>query len=173
MLAERVEDAEIEILERKFTDVPIWELLLRLHKRICADLIPEIAGRWRLRNVQVGSHEAPPYEQVPVLMHNYVADLDARLASLADARGDEVINVLTFAEGQLLHIHPFDDFNGRVSRLFLIELLYRLELPVIDPAAASKEEIRSYFEALQAYDQRDPRPLVEIWRYRIEQSGSR
>lgn len=168
LLAERVEDAEVEILERKFAEVPIPELLLQLHERICADLTPEIAGRWRLRDVRVGAHDAPPHEQVPVLMHNYAADLDARLASLADGCGDEVVDVLTFAEGRLLHIHPFEDFNGRVSRLFLIELLYRLELPVIDTAAASMDESRDYFRALQAYDQRDPRPLAEIWRRRIK-----
>ncbi len=168
LLAERVEDAEVEILERKFAEVPIRELLLQLHERICADLTPEIAGRWRLRDVRVGAHEAPPHEQVPVLMHNYAADLDARLASLADGRGEEVVDVLTFAEGRLLYIHPFEDFNGRVSRLFLTELLYRLELPVIDTAAESTDESGDYFRALQAYDQRDPRPLAEIWRRRIK-----
>lgn len=173
MLAERVEDAEVEILERKFAEVPILELLRQLHKRICADLIPEIAGSWRSRDVQVGAHVAPPHEQVPILMHNYAADLDARLASLVDGHGDEVVDVLTFAEGRLLYIHPFEDFNGRVSRLFLIELLYRLELPVIDTAAGSMEETRNYFEALQAYDRRDPRPLAEIWRRRIKQSTPR
>lgn len=172
LLAERVEDAEVEILEREFAEVPVSDLLLRLHERICADLAPEIAGCWRLRSVQVGAHEAPPHERVPILMHNYAADLDASMARLVEG-GGEVIDVLTFAEGCLLHIHPFEDFNGRVSRLFLIELLYRLELPVIDTASASKEETRRYFEALQAYDRHDPRPLAKIWRRRIEQSVSR
>jgi len=171
LLAERVEDAELQILERRFAEVSIADLSLELHRRICADLTPEIAGRWRLRNVEVGAHKAPPHEQVPVLMLNYAADLDARLANLADECGD-LIDVLTFAEGRLLHIHPFADFNGRVSRLFLIELLYRLELPVINMAATSKEEAKEYFAALRAYDQRDPRPLAGIWRRRITNSAA-
>lgn len=71
------------------------------------------------------------------------------------------------ADGRLLHIHPFEDFNGRVSRLFLVERLYRLDLPVIDPDASSEEETARYFAALRAYDRRDPRPLSAIWRRRF------
>ena len=166
-LAERVADTEVSISDREVADLPIHDLLLELHRRICMDLIPDITGRWRLRDVRVGDHQAPPYWQVPMLMHEYAADLETRLAHLDDNSGDRLIDDLTFAEGQLLHVHPFEDFNGRVSRLFLVELLYRLNLPVIDPAASSKEEAERYFAALRAYDRRDPRPLAEIWRLRF------
>src|SRR5476649_2468486 len=39
---------------------------------------------------------------------------------------------LAVAEGRLLSVHPFRDFNGRVTRLFLRELLRRLDLPPVD-----------------------------------------
>ena len=107
-----------------------------------------------------------------MLMHNYAADLEARLAGLGgldDRSGERLVDDLIFAEGRLLHIHPFEDFNGRVSRLFLIELLYRLNLPIIDPATSSAKETRRYFAALQAYDRRDPLPLAGIWRRRFAQ----
>ena len=107
-----------------------------------------------------------------MLMRNYAADLEARLASLDGDPDKRLIDDLAFAEGRLLHIHPFEDFNGRVSRLFLVELLYRLHLPVIDPAASSEQETRRYFAALQAYDRRDPRPLAAIWRRRFTQGSS-
>ena len=173
LLAERVADTEFEISNRRFVNLPINDLLLELHRRICTDLTPDMAGRWRLRDVRVGEHQAPQHWQVPVLMHDYAADLDVRLASLDDNSSEQIIDDLTFAEGRLLHVHPFEDFNGRVSRLFLIELLYRLNLPVIDPAASSPEETRRYFVALQAYDQHDPRPLIAIWRRRFAQVGLR
>ena len=102
-----------------------------------------------------------------MLMRSYAADLEARLAGLHDQPGEQLIDDLTFAEGRLLHVHPFEDFNGRVSRLFLIELLYRLDLPLIDPAASSPDETKRYFAALQAYDQHDARPLSAIWRQRF------
>ena len=72
-----------------------------------------------------------------MLMRNYAADLEARLAGLDGNFGKRLLDDLVFAEGHLLHVHPFEHFNGRVSRLFLVELLYRLDLPVIDPATSS------------------------------------
>ena len=169
LLAERVADAELSISDRRFADLPVDDLLIELHRRICVDLTPGMAGRWRLRDVRVGDHQAPPYWQVPVLMRSYVADLQARLTALDDQSGDQLIADLTFAEGRLLHVHPFEDFNGRVSRLFLIELLYRLDLPAIDPAASSPEQTKRYFAALRAYDRHDARPLSAIWRHRFAQ----
>lgn len=60
-----------------------------------------------------------------------------------------------------------------MSRLFIIELLYRLDLPVIDPATSSPEETEHYFAALRAYDRHDPRPLCAIWRRRFAQGTPR
>ena len=170
LIAERVAETELAIADRRFADLPVHDLLLELHRCICADLTPAMAGRWRVRDVRVGSHQAPPYWQVAQLMRSYCADLQVRLDGL-NQHADEhlIIDDLSFAEGRLLHVHPFEDFNGRVSRLFLIELLYRLDLPVIDPAASSPEETTRYFAALRAYDHHDPRPLTAIWRRRFAQ----
>lgn len=169
LLVEHVSHTEVAILNRLLANLSIHDLLLEIHRRICADLIPDIADHWRLRDVRIGVHEAPPHWQVPVLMRNYAADLEARLRNLDDVGSEQLIDDLTFAEGHLLHIHPFEDFNGRVSRLFLIELLHRLSLPLIDPTASPGEETDRYFAALRSYDQRDPRPLADIWRHRLSQ----
>jgi len=172
LLAERVALAEFAIYDRTLAPLPYLDLLLDLHRRVCGDLTPEIAGRWRTREVRVGNHQPPPSWEVPMLMKDYAADLEFRLTARKSSSPEHLIDALVFAEGRLLHIHPFADFNGRASRLFLAELLYRLDLPAIDPAAASEEETRHYFRALRAYDQRDPRPLAAIWRHRFEQGIS-
>ena len=44
LLAERVADTELAISDRRLADLPIHELLLQLHRRVCEDLVPEIAG---------------------------------------------------------------------------------------------------------------------------------
>ena len=172
LLAERVAETDFAIYDRALAPLPYLDLLLDLHRRIWSELTPEIAGRWRIRDVRVGEHRAPPYWEVPMLMENYAADLEIRLAAGDADSPEHIIDDLVFAEGRLLHVHPFADFNGRVSRLFLTELLYRLDLPAIDPAAASEEETRRYFQALRAYDQHDPRPLAAIWRHRFERGVS-
>lgn len=168
-LAERVALTEVAIEQRLFGARPIDEtLLLDLHRGICGDLVPAIAGRWRTREVQVGDHRPPPAWRVPMLMRDYVADLATRVAHAPPGADERQIETLVFAEGQLLHIHPFEDFNGRETRLFLIELLYRLQLPIVDPATEPGEETARYFAALRAYDEGDRRPLTAIWRERFE-----
>lgn len=173
LLAERVAETALAIADRKFASLPFQDLLLEIHRCICAGLTPEMAGRWRVREVRVGDHQPPPHWQVPMLMHEYGADLAARLADPEAGNSECLIDDLAFAEGRLLNIHPFEDFNGRVSRLFLVELLYRLELPAIDPAASSEEQATRYFAALRAYDRRDPGPLSAVWRERFAQSTPR
>jgi len=103
---------------------------LELHRRICADLIPELAGRWRTRDVVVGDHEPPAYPLVPQRMREYALDLHARLASLPQEPDDLWLEALAFAEGRLLGIHPFADFNGRVTRVFIDLLTRVLKLPL-------------------------------------------
>ena len=74
---------------------------------------------------------------------------------------------LAFAEGRFLTIHPFRDFNGRTIRLLLTELLRRLDLPLVTLAPESETERAAYFLALEAADQCDWQPLMEVWNTRL------
>lgn len=74
------------------------------------------------------------------------------------------------AEGRFLTIHPFRDFNGRTIRLFLSELLRRLDLPEVDLAPESDEDRQRYFSALEAADERDWQPLMAVWNARLTTS---
>jgi CRISPR-associated endonuclease/helicase Cas3 len=77
-----------------------------------------------------------------------------------------LLEALAFAEGRFLTIHPFYDFNGRVARMLLFALLYRLELPPVQlvPDDAQKP---GYLAALSEADTCNWQPLVEIWRRRF------
>jgi hypothetical protein len=57
------------------------------------------------------------------------AALEVRITALAGTLDDRTLECLAFAEGRLLWIHPFEDFNGHVTRAFLAELLQRLGMP--------------------------------------------
>ena len=145
-------------------------LLLELHRRICADLIPDIAGRWRTTDVVVGDHEPPAYPLVPQRMREYALDLQARLASLPQEPDDLWLEALAFAEGRLLSIHPFADFNGRVTRVFIDLLTRVLKLPDVDPTPDPGEPTARYLAALRAADRNEWRALMDIWRRRIEEA---
>jgi CRISPR-associated endonuclease/helicase Cas3 len=105
-----------------------------------------------------------------MLMRDYTLDLQARWGTAA---GDDIrltLEFLAFAEGRFLSIHPFRDFNGRTVRVFLAELLRRLDLPNVDLAPESEDARSHYFAALEAADRRDWQPLVTIWKARFAQA---
>lgn len=171
-LSRRVQNLETDIAEGRFSSGPLDEdLILEFHRRICGDLAPGMAGCWRRMDVRVSDHEAPSHLSVPMLMRDYRRDLEARIAALSGTLDDRTLEFLAFAEGRLLWIHPFEDFNGRVTRVFLAELLQRLGMPAVDPTPDPGPETERYLQALQAADRADWRPLVTLWRERFEKEA--
>lgn len=171
-LANRVEALQKAIDDGEFDSRVFDEdLFLDLHRRICGDLTPDFAGRWRGKDVVVGDHEPPPLFKVAQHMREYARDLEARLESLLPEPDDHWLEALAFAEGRLLSIHPFADFNGRVTRVFIDLLTRRLKLPDVDPTPDPGEATERYLRALRAADKNNWRPLMDIWRERFEQGG--
>ena len=91
----------------------------------------------------------------------------ARWPDASDGVSDLTLELLAFAEGRFLSIHPFHDFNGRTIRLFLIELLRRLDLPRVDLAPETEPERQIYYQCLEAADHCDWVPLTELWKRRF------
>jgi CRISPR-associated endonuclease/helicase Cas3 len=69
--------------------------------------------------------------------------------------------------GRFLTVHPFRDFNGRTIRVFLLELMRRLDLPRVELAPQTDAGRAEYFAALEAADQADWQPLMRIWERRL------
>jgi CRISPR-associated endonuclease/helicase Cas3 len=159
-LEKRIEDGEFE--KSALDDA----LLLQFHSVICGDLVLQLAG-WRRTNVAVGEHEPPPFFQVPMLVREYGRDLQVQL-SAAGSADHLLLESLAFAEGRLLSIHPFAGFNGRVTRVWLREILRRLDLPPVQLAPSEEAARIEYLRALRAADRNDWRPLIGIWRRRFE-----
>jgi CRISPR-associated endonuclease/helicase Cas3 len=170
-LASRVHDLEDRIEAGGYASCALDDdFILELHQLLCADLVPDLVG-WRQHDVQVGQHTPPEFFRVPVLMREYAQDLATRLGQFS-VIDDLLLETLAFAEGRLLSIHPFADFNGRVTRLFLRELLRRLDLLAVDlvPDPAGLE---SYLAALRAADANHWHPLMDIWRGRLEATAGK
>jgi CRISPR-associated endonuclease/helicase Cas3 len=156
LLAERVLKVQQDIEDNLYSSRPLDEsLLLDMHRGISGDLAPGWAGRFRDADVRVGEHHPPPPHRVPQLMRDYFADVNVRISALSGASDPLLLECLAFAEGRLLSIHPFADFNGRATRLFLAELLRRLELPSVELAPIESPPRAKYLKALRAADQLD------------------
>ena len=105
---------------------------------------------------------------MPAQIHDYFANLNVRLAALSGTEGDLLLEALAFAEGRLLSIHPFADFNGRAARLLLAEILRRCDLPPVELAPTTETGREEYIRALQAADTSLWLPLAQLWQKRLE-----
>lgn len=171
-LARCVEQTQYAIRQGEFDSHPPDEsLFLALHQRICGELTPDFAGRWRSEEVVVGRHHPPLPHLVASNMRDYVLDLQARIEALPREADDRLLELLAFAEGRLLSIHPFADFNGRTTRVFIDWLTRRLELPDVDPTPDEGAATDQYLAALRAADEHNWQPLMAIWRERLQQGG--
>lgn len=164
-LAAHVADCLDELLDADPASIAITpEWLRTIHLRIAGELFPEWAGRWRSSEVQVGTHLPPPPQDVSVHVRNFCLDLDERLRHLSGARS--LAELLAWVDWRFQWIHPFKDFNGRVGRILLVALSYRLSLPPVDPATRNTDA-QNYFSALRSADNGNLLPLQAIWLTRL------
>ena len=164
-LAASVADCLDELLDADPQGIAITpEWIRRIHGRIAGELFPDWAGRFRTTDVQVGTHLPPPGFEVPVRVNDFCLDLGERLRHLGGAVS--IAELLAWTDWRFQWIHPFKDFNGRVGRILLVALCYKLGLPPLDPATAATGK-DAYFGALRAADAGHHAPLREIWLERL------
>lgn len=170
LLAVRVATLEAKLQKAIYAGHAMNEDFFQLvHREICADLVPDWAGCWRKVEVRVGRLKPPLPHEVPMRMRDFTLDLQTRWDSLRSDRENDIADLLAFAEGRFLTIHPFLDFNGRTIRLMLTEILRRLDLPLVELAPESEVARQNYFAALEAADRTDFAPLQQIWKVRFQQ----
>jgi fido (protein-threonine AMPylation protein) len=78
----------------------------------------------------------------------------------AEAYEEEAIRLAVWAHAEIVHVHPFEDGNGRTSRLCAGHILVQLGLRPV-PIEAVKQE---YTAALNLYFRsRDLAPLLDLY----------
>ncbi|MCH9826200.1 MAG: type I-U CRISPR-associated protein Csx17 [Gammaproteobacteria bacterium] len=169
-LSEPLQQLDYDIRQQRFSERAIDEtLLLDLHAGLTAELFPEQAGLYRQTQNQIRGHQPPPPYDVPRRMRDYCLNLATRIEHLGGEADDRLLELLAYAEGEFLSIHPFPDLNGRISRLWLLEILRRLQLPPVTVVPMDARFRARYFDALAAADGRDWRPLMDLWKERLSQ----
>ena len=131
--------------------------ILSLHQIIMKDVMdPGETGRYRKGDVRIAGskHVPPPAYEVPALMEE--------LLETINDNPDEytAIELAAYVLHRFVYIHPFQDGNGRVSRLLANLLLMRKRyLPVI----ILKLDRAKYLRCLERADRGDYRPLVSFF----------
>ncbi|CQD19993.1 Fic family protein [Mycobacterium europaeum] len=139
--------------------------ILAMHDALMHESEPSIAGKWRTEQVWIGGGNfgprgadfiAPHHDRVPAAIDDLV-----RFAKRSDIA---VLPQIAIAHAQFETIHPFPDGNGRTGRALVQSLLRnkRLTRQVTVPVSAGLlTDTSSYFQALTAYREGDPAPIVE------------
>lgn len=160
------------LIERNPADIDITpEWLCKLHGDIAGLIFPDWAGRFRDVNVQVGTHIPPPYFEVPIHVRQYCDDLSVRLSFVEREKDiEKVAEAFAYADWRFQWMHPFRDFNGRVGRILLSAILFKLRLPPAETASVEPTEKGRYLKALHFADEGDLLLLTEIWIERLSQA---
>lgn len=176
-LSERLALSLAHILEEILQSPPdqiviTSEWLCLRHQALAGGLFPNWAGRYRDVNVQVGEHLPPPFYEVPILMRLFCEDLAERLRHTPPRNNDAgaVAELLAWVDWRFQWIHPFKDFNGRIGRVLLATLLYKLALPHVITAPTETNARAEYLQALRAADQGNLRLLINVWMQRIDEA---
>lgn len=125
-------------------------LIKQLHATLAAGLLPAdcgvVAGEYRVDDCHIDSVDLklPAPALLPAMMAKFVTDSQARL--LSDRSPWEVAAWISY---EFVCIHPFPDFNGRVSRLLLAMVLQAKMLPIWITMRGDKESKRRYLLALR------------------------
>jgi Fic family protein len=141
------------------------DAILAMHKALLDSTEPDSTGKWRTVQNWIGGSAWSPREatfvppqpdRVPAAIH----DVERFLA-----RDDlPALIQAAIAHAQFETIHPFTDGNGRTGRALVHGVLRAKELTrqvTVPISAGLRADTRRYFEALTAYRDGDPEPIVE------------
>lgn len=128
--------------------------ILGIHRRVMGHVDPLASGFYRDTQVYVGSHTPPAPDDIPILMEEFVEWLNSE-----EATNMHPVRCAALAHYKLVDIHPFEDGNGRTSRLLMNLILIRAGYP---PVIILKEHRQQYYDYLKIANRGDVRPFVRF-----------
>lgn len=116
--------------------------LLLAHKKLTQNLLQN-TGMFRTVNVAVGSHIAPPHTQISSLMH--------QLFKWTKETDLHPLIVSCIFHYEFEFIHPFEDGNGRVGRLWQTLILYKWKeiFAYVPLESVIREKQEEYYRAIE------------------------
>jgi fido (protein-threonine AMPylation protein) len=146
-----------------------------LHKSMAHGLIDKsagvAAGEYRIDNRIVGDLEVifPAPELIPKCMEQFVS----RANSLVDPlwlNSENLFEVAAMVSHEFVRIHPFPDFNGRLSRLILTIILNTFGVPFPVTLRGDKKGRHRYLNSLRKANKGHLKPYITLIAMRVSQS---
>src|SRR3989338_10588780 len=121
-----------------------------IHKMLLADIDNKIGGQYRIRQVYVGDYLPPDHLKVSGLVQDLVHWIN-------DPQPKNLSPILYagIAHYQLVAIHPFEDGNGRTTRLLATLMLIHNNYDMVSffaPESFYNRDRKAYYEALSSAD---------------------
>ena len=130
------------------------------------DILQNLAGTFRTIQVEYSGKEAPHFSKIHEMMQNLVDDIEHALKQLPVKESDvyitDMVVLLALFQHRFVVIHPFVDYNGRMSRMFTNYVLMREELPTIEIPVTTNLLRKKYIQALQKADEGNYQVLQDI-----------
>lgn len=139
--------------------------ILAMHRALLAESHPEISGHLREAQVWIGGNSPPASMFVPP-HHGRVEASMNDLIKFMNRDDMPVLLQAAIAHAQFETIHPFPEGNGPTGRALVSALLRnkgiteKVTIPVSSGLLASTKH---YFEALKAYQDGNPEPIIEVF----------
>lgn len=151
--------------------------ILTLHGILANDLLPENAdveaGNYRIHDTEVVGVDVkfPAPELVPAAMTKFIENSNTRVEQVLSGQWNEFIMVAAEVSYNFVRIHPFPDFNGRMSRLLLAMTLRAFGVPFNLALRGSVAKYRNrYFYALKRANHGDLKPYATLIAMRLVES---
>lgn len=139
------------------------ELILLLHQMLIGGIDDEICGRFRQvgEYVRVGTHVAPPPEQVEKMV-------DTLLSGYENEQTNYPLDKIANFHLGFETIHPFCDGNGRIGRVLINYQLLQLGFPRI---IIRDKEKKDYYKAFVDFrDRKDSRTMEKVLLLAVQES---
>ncbi|MCU0426996.1 MAG: Fic family protein [Candidatus Kapabacteria bacterium] len=157
------------IAARRKTPFLNEEQIFALHRLIGTGLMPDNAeveaGMYRIHNVEIVGSDVlfPSAALVPSAMQRFFADANNRVSEVLSGLETDIVMVAAEISFRFVRIHPFPDFNGRMSRLLLAMTLRAFGVPFNLALRGSVAKYRNrYFYSLKRANHGDLKPYATL-----------
>lgn len=144
-----------EMIEQGNSSAISEHLIKSIHSLVIQDINKEIAGRYRTRDVFITGtdHRPPSAFEVPSRMEAFMKWAKDNYKKM------NIVEFATLFHHKFVHIHPFEDGNGRTGRLLMNIFLMQYGFPITIILFNDRQK---YYRALALADNGNYKMLVNF-----------